>query len=82
MKYLFLVCLAITLAGCTRQDTAHSEATSSPSPSVQVIYERYDDEVRKFRDGDVTCYLYRGINKGGISCLRDATGSASKEESL
>ena len=26
--------------------------------------------ISKFKDGDVTCYLYQNYNKGGISCLK------------
>ncbi len=27
--------------------------------------------VTKFVDGDITCYVFQGIYKGGISCLKN-----------
>jgi hypothetical protein len=39
------------------------------------MYETYDDELKKLNDGDVACCILKGVNKGGISSLRDATSS-------
>lgn len=81
MRYLLLVCVAMLFTGCTTQSGTQVNTETSPIASPEIIFERYNDEVRKFKDGDVICYLFRGVNKGGISCLRDATSSVDKEVS-
>ncbi len=83
MKYLLLVGVAMLFTGCTTQATTEVEPTSMPKPPMERLFgsdRYYDHTVDKFRDGDVTCYLYRAPERGGISCLRDATSSARMED--
>jgi hypothetical protein len=69
MKYLLLVCLIVMLAGCTAPGDV-------PMPPVETIYKDSGGTIVKFKDGEITCYLY---NSYGISCLREATTAAEQE---
>lgn len=58
MKYLMLFLLLI--CGCSKYE--------SRDESKYITRTSLDPYVDKFKDGDVTCYLYIGVS---ISCLRD-----------
>jgi hypothetical protein len=73
MKYLLLVCLIVMLAGCS--SNIASEERPTEMIDKKIIYQNGPTEVYKFYEGDILCYVYTGYQKGGISCLREATSS-------
>ena len=68
MKILLLVALFLVgfVSGCNSPDPIENMDEGA------LVWSSSSNNVYKFRDGDVECYVLSGVvGRGGIYCLRD-----------
>lgn len=66
MRLILIAVLMVGLVGCGGE-YVYQETPPGPKTYIGIDVERVEDTEK-----DVTCWVFRGINKGGLSCIPNA----------